>query len=224
MTKEKKLKVGSIPEPTITRLCKIYGLLDEMESQGKTSVSSTELGKRIGAASHNIRKDITYLGETGTIGSGYEVPRLRSQISSKLGFYRERKACIIGLGQLGMAIINYVKDITHGFTVVAGFDSNINKLETLVTEIPLYPSYEIEEVVRQEKIDLAVMAVPAKAAENIVNRLIKGGIKGIVNFSPVVLNTNAKNIFITNIDVVGEFRFLSALCSLEEDSSLELEV
>lgn len=205
-----------IPVASIERLCSIYQLLEELETSEIKTVSSIEIGKRIGAASHNIRKDINYFGEIGNCRAGYDVIKLRHHLGAELGLSKGKKTCVVGLGRLGTAILNYGQLAHHGFAIVAGFDSNINKIETINTDIPLFPAHEIALVVKRKGIELAVLTVPAQAANETMQRLMEGGIKGIVNFTPVVVKP-MKNVFIRNIDLVGEFRILSALSTLDRD-------
>jgi redox-sensing transcriptional repressor len=202
-----------IPLASIERLCAVFHVLEELEACGINTVSSIEIGKRLGAASHNIRKDISYFGEIGNCRAGYDVRKLKGHLSNKLGLRVEKKACVVGLGRLGTAILNYGQLTPHGFVVVAGFDSNINKIETINTDIPLYPAHEIALVVKRKGIEFAALTVPAQATQETAGRLIEGGIKGIVNFTPAVIKP-AKNVFVRNIDLVGEFRILSALSTL----------
>jgi redox-sensing transcriptional repressor len=205
---------GQIPQPALGRLCKIYNLMEELEEKGGSSISSQDIGKRLGVGSHNIRKDIGFLGETGTSGSGYEIAKLKSNIEKKLGFARQRSACIIGLGSLGSVIMNYQDLPFPCFTIVAGFDSNINKLETIQTTIPVYPTYEIQSVIQRDNIELAVITEPDRNIEKITERLIEGGIKGIINFTPVILSSDLESVYIRNIDIMTEFRYVSALFTL----------
>jgi len=205
-----------IPKPAVNRLCRVYSILKELEERGESSISSKELGSRIGVGSHNIRKDISYIGETGTAGSGYEIKKLKGNIEDTLGLSIERKACVVGLTNLGLSIINNDKLLTGNFRIVAGFDSNINKLETINAGIPLYPSYDIQSIVARDEIELAVITTPGHEAERHLVRLVEGGIKGIVNLSPVVLSPPRKDIYISNIDLMGEFQFLSALFTINQ--------
>ena len=205
---------GQIPQPALARLCKIYNLMEELEEKGGTSISSQEIGKRLGVGSHNIRKDIGFLGEAGTSGSGYEIAKLKTNIEKKLGFINKRSACIIGLGSLGSVIMNYQDMPFPCFSIVAGFDSNINKLETLQTTIPLYPTYEIQSVIKRDNIELAIITEPDRNIEKITERLIEGGIKGIINFTPVILSSDQESVYIRNIDIMTEFRYVSALFTL----------
>ena len=161
-----------IPKPTISRLCLLYRFLDEMTAEGVTSISSSQIGERLGLNSHNVRKDIGYLGDVGTLGAGYDVARLKQAIADSLGLNVPHNACVVGLGRLGMAILSFDLFAQHGYTIVAGFDSNINKLETMRTEIDVFPSYMIPDVVRRRGIELAVLAVPAGVAQK-VSRLSK---------------------------------------------------
>ena len=202
-----------IPIPSIERLSAIYMMLEEMETEGIEKVSSRDIAARIGAQSHNVRKDINYFGEIGNARAGYETKKLKAHLSAKLGFNKPKKACVVGIGRLGAAILFYNRLAARGFSVVAGFDSNVNKLETLQTEIPLFPAHEITEVVRRKGIELAALAVPAAAAQEAVAKLIEGGIKGIVNFTPFVIKP-PHGVFMRNMDLVGEFRVLSALSNI----------
>jgi redox-sensing transcriptional repressor len=199
-----------IPLPTLERLCKVHRLLEDLEKSGMTRVSSTDLSARLGVGPPSIRKDIGYLGEIGNFRAGYDIRTLRHHLENGLGLNKKKKACIVGLGRLGSAILHYERLGLNGFDIVAGFDSSINRLETIATVIELHPAHEITEVVRRKGIALAVIAVPSVAAQEAADRLIEGGIRGIVNFSAAVLRP-VKNIFVRDIDLVREFRILSVL-------------
>ncbi|MBN2412037.1 redox-sensing transcriptional repressor Rex [candidate division KSB1 bacterium] len=203
-----------IPKPAVNRLCMLYRFLHRLENEGFTTISSSKIAEQLGLGSHNIRKDIGYLGEIGITGSGYDIAKLKTHISQKLGFDRAKKACVVGLGRLGSAIMNFEKFEINGYMIVAGFDSNINVLETIKTNIDVYPAYLIPDIVQRLEIELAVITVPESAAQSVAEKLIEGGIKGIVNFTPFVIKPTRKKIPIRNIDVIGEFDILSALAYL----------
>jgi redox-sensing transcriptional repressor len=198
------------PLPTLERLCSVYHILEQMEADGIEKVSSISLGSHLNVKPESVRKDISHFGEIGNCRAGYDVKKLREHLSHGLHLDRQRTICIAGLGRLGSAILNYGSFGRRGFDIVAGFDSNINRLETIRTSVPLFPAHEIANVVRTKKIDMAIMAVPASAAKETAKRLIDGGILGIVNFSTVVILPE-KNVFIRNIDITGELRILSVL-------------
>ncbi|MBN1501722.1 MAG: redox-sensing transcriptional repressor Rex [Spirochaetes bacterium] len=206
-----------IPKPSLSRICMVYNLLGELENEGVTLISSNEIGARLGLGAHSIRKDFSFLTEIGNSGAKYDVSNLRAHIGRELKINRKRKACIAGLGRLGSAILNYDMFSHSGYEIVAGFDSNINIIETLKTNIRLFPAYQIPDIVKNEGIELAVIAVPADAAQLTAERLITGGIRGIVNFSPSVIKINSDSVFISNIDVVKEFQVLSAFMGLNEE-------
>lgn len=205
-----------IPRPSISRICMVYNLLGELIIQNIELVSSAEIGRRLGISANSIRKDFSFLPEIGSTGSKYNVRFLREHIGDALNLTQKRNACIIGLGRLGSAILNYKPFKDSGYEIVAGFDSNINVVETTRTEIELYPAYRIPEIVKSKNIELAVIAVPADSAQKTAERLIEGGIRGIVNFAPTYISNDNEDIFITNIDVVKEFRVLSAFMGLNE--------
>jgi len=201
----------SIPHPAIVRLCSMYQLLCRMEEEGIAHVSSTELGRRVGQPSHTIRKDISHLGEVGNTGSGYDVSRLKNHLITHLGLKRETKACIVGLGRLGSAILASPTLVGEEFRIVAGFDSDVNKIETIKTAIMVFPSYDIAEVVQKMGIQFAIIAAPAAHAQEAADRLVTGGIRGILNFAPAVITVRDKECFVRNVDIAGELRILSAM-------------
>lgn len=203
-----------LPKPTIARLCLLFRLLEEVELEGVASVSSTQLGERLSMNSHNLRKDIGYIGEVGNLGAGYEVSRLKAAIAAKLGLDRRRTACVVGLGELGRAVLNHAQLHPGGYAVVAGFDTNINKIETMRTQVPLFPAYQIPEIVRRLHIELAVIAVPLTAAQRVADQLVEGGVRGLVNLAPAIIKSEREDVFVSNFSVTGEFHFLSALMTL----------
>jgi redox-sensing transcriptional repressor len=211
--------IKSVPHPSLRRLLSIYRLLEQLERENVKSVSSSDLGKVLGYKPDSIRKDVSYLGEVGNFGGGYEVHKLKAHINSNLGLYRKRKACVVGLGRLGTAILNYDDLSQNGFLVVAGFDSNINKLETITASIELFPAYEITEVVKRKGIELGIIAVPASVAQETAEKLMDGGVRGIINFSPVTLKPK-DGILIRNLDLLGECMIVSTLLSFEENGDV----
>ena len=209
--------MNEIPLPAIIRLCALYQLLCGLQESGVAQISSAELGLRLGIGAHNVRKDISFLGFTGFGGAGYDVARLRELIAGYFGFSREKKICVVGLGRLGSALMQYSRLANGEFSIVAGFDSNINKLETLSTSVNLFPAYQISEVVSRLQIELGIIAVPATAAQDVADRLMAGGITGIINLAPTVIRSQ-EGVFIRNIDITGELRILSALVGIRTGS------
>jgi redox-sensing transcriptional repressor len=202
--------------PTITRLCMVFQQCDELQAMGIDRVSSPQIGRQIGVAAHTVRKDINCLGEVGDTGSGYDVSRLKQHLSQALGFEKSRRACIVGLGRLGSALMDYEKFQASGFCVKAGFDSSVNRIETIQTQVPVYPAYEMQDVIHREAIDLALLAVPAQAAQATADTLVACGVRGIVNFAPVVIKVPESRVQVRHMNVVNEMRILSSLMTLAD--------
>lgn len=207
-----------LPGSTIERLSLLFQLCGKLQGEGISRVSSTEIGAALGIPAHTIRKDINFLGEIGNTGSGYDVARLKQHLSESMGFERVRKTCIVGLGRLGSALLEYNQFDPSGFSVEAGFDSNINRLETIRTGIPVFPAYEIPEVVKRKNIELALLTVPAPFAQEAADALAEGGIRGIINFAPVSLAPSSSSIVVRNMNVVNELRIISSLLDLKKTS------
>ncbi len=202
-----------ISKHTLYRICQIYQVLEEMSMRHVQKISSKELANILGFSADSIRKDINSLGNLGNFGAKYDIAALMNFISGRLDMSAKKKVCIVGIGRMGSAIFNYELLLGSNYEIVAGFDSNINKIETMTSNIPLYPAFRIPEVVMEKHIELGVITVPSKDAQSTAERLEKGGIKGIVNMtgSPI---TVGENIYVTNIDVLKELRYLSSLIGL----------
>jgi len=206
-----------IPTPSLTRLCLIYQACEDLYLKGQATVSSIELARILDSSSANVRKDINYLGEIGNSRAGYEVMKLKNFIAANLNLTQKRKTCIVGLGRLGSAILAYEGRLSAGgYRVVAGFDASINRLETIRATVPLYPDYEMTDVVRQEQIELAIVTVPGEAAQKVTDQLVEGGVKGIINFTPVVVKSQKAGVRVRNIDVVNELRVLTSMMTTEQ--------
>ncbi|MDD5673990.1 MAG: redox-sensing transcriptional repressor Rex [Chitinivibrionales bacterium] len=200
----------SLSPSSIQRLCAIYGLLESLHQENQVTVSSFELGDKLGIEAHNIRKDISCLGEIGTTGSGYDVIKLHRFIGELLGLRSIHKVCVVGLGRLGSALLYNDNFGLSGYPIVAGFDTNVNRLETLQTSIPVFPAYELETLCARLALDYALLTVPASAATAMCDRLIAAGIRGIINFTPIALTTAAPGVVIRNVDLLTDFRIIAA--------------
>ena len=201
----------NISQPTVIRLCSIYRLLRGLEKDGLKKISSAELEEMTGIPSHTIRKDISFIGEVGETGKGYEVSKLKQHLLNNLGFNRERKACVVGLGRLGSTIMQRPILAEGEFRVVAGFDSNINKVETTKASIAVFPSNEMPDVVKRMGIELGIIAVPPASAQKAADCLMEAGVKGILNFAPVIIKPKSADGIVRNIDIAGELRILSVM-------------
>ncbi len=198
--------MAQIPEPTVERLLQLTRVLENLSSP---SITSGEIEARTGWSSHTIRKDISFLKGDLASSSGYGVLALRAAIRKALGMEEKRKFCVVGLGRLGSAYLNFPAFAEEDFELVAGFDSSVNRVEILKSPVPLYPAYKMGEVVARFKIELALLCVPAEAAQATADKLIAAGVKGIVNFAPIVLETPPA-VAVRNVYVVDELRAVAA--------------
>jgi redox-sensing transcriptional repressor len=168
----------------------------------------------LGVGAHNIRKDIGSISNACSGRRGYGVEQLRECIARRFGFGRRHRACVAGLGRLGRALLRDGQHIFSGLEIVAAFDSDVNLVETISSDVPVYPSYDITETVKRLGIDMAILAVPEANAQECADRLIKGGVKGIMNFTPERIKTG-DGVKVRDIDIAGELRTLSALMFLD---------
>jgi redox-sensing transcriptional repressor len=201
-----------IPEPAIRRLVQMANLLQRELAKGRDTISSSQIGKELGVEANTIRKDIKYLGGAGDAASGYNIARLTEKILKEFMLEKKIKACIVGLGRLGEALINYQLFKANNIEIVAAFDVNINKLETLITEVPLFPAYEMEEVIESKGIDVAILTVPIAEVDKTLQKLTKCGIKGILNYTGATLpHQTMEGIHIRNLDINCELNMLKVL-------------
>jgi redox-sensing transcriptional repressor len=202
-----------IPEPAKERLLHLMRFLEKSDVE---FITSGEIEALTGWASHTIRKDISYLGggEEDTlnrkIGScaGYRPEALIPAIKQALGLKRRRRFCVVGLGRLGSAYLNFPAFEADEFELIAGFDSNVNRVEILQSPVPLYPAYKMGEVIGRFAIEMALLCVPEEAAQKTAEKLTAAGIRGIVNFAPVVLRIGP-DVAVRNVFVVDELRSLA---------------
>jgi len=177
----------NIPRPTIERLPLYLRCLSRLKSSGVEVVSSDELGRLLGITSVQIRKDLAYFGEFGRRGVGYDVTSLLLQVTAILGADQQRKVALIGLGHLGQALANYEGFREHGFHISAVFDADPNKVGMTVAGQRVLHSDRIYDVVSQTGIELAIITVPAHAAQRVADALVRAGVRAIWNFAPTRL-------------------------------------
>jgi redox-sensing transcriptional repressor len=204
-----------ISNNTIERACRIFGYLGVLKKKGVDFISSQKLAKTIGATDYTVRKDLSLLGITGYTRKGYEVESLKNQLGLKFHLDKTRKACIVGLGRLGTALLDYEKFQEDGFEIVAGFDCSINKIERIRTQIDVFAVSELEAVIRQRGIELGIIAVPAESAQEVADRLSRSGVKGILNFSPIKVMV-PEHIVYMDMDFTSALRFIAARFTLQK--------
>ena len=193
----------------VERLCRIFGVLKDFERKDVDFVSSKNLAKSIGVSEYSVRKDISLLEVTGYTRKGYAVSSLRKKLGERLFLNKKRKACIVGLGRLGTALLDYKRFQEEGFEIVAGFDCSINKIERLRTHVDVFPVDRLEDIIKQRAIELGIIAVPGEASQKVADRLCQAGVKGILNFSPVKIIVPSDVIY-EHIDFTNALRFIAS--------------
>ena len=193
------MRYSKIPDETIRRM-PIYlrGLILATE-QGQKNISSTDLADFVGVYPWQIRKDFSYFGDFGTRGVGYNVEKLTKEIKRILKLNIDQKAALIGVGNLGMAILSFPGFHVYGLNIAAAFDINSKKIGKKINNVTIEDASKLS-TIKQRKIKLAVIAVPRKAAQETVDTLLKAGIRGILNFSPCYLVV-PKKVKVITIDI-----------------------
>ncbi len=210
-----------IPEVTITRLSLYLRCLNELENEGVDVVSSSELGERCGLNPAQIRKDLAYFGEFGTRGVGYYLKELKEDIKRVLGLDKEWEVALIGVGNLGKALLSYQGFKRHGFKITVAFDKVIDedKKKAIPEGCELYNADSMEEIIKKRNIKLAIVAVNPQGLQEVIDRLVKAGIKGILNFVPARVYT-PPGVVIRTIDLSIEMETLTYYVNLKLQEGL----
>jgi redox-sensing transcriptional repressor len=197
-----------ISESTIHRLSMYYRALSLLQKENYETVSSKELAKREKLTPAQVRKDLSFFGSFGTRGLGYPVAELKSQIAGILGLDRAWRVALVGVGNIGSALVSYKEFSKQGFQIVKLFDNDQRKIGSNHKGITVSDIRNLETELRDAKIEMVVLAVPATVAQYIVDDVIKGGIKAILNFAPVNLRV-PDDVYLRNENMSMELEFLS---------------
>jgi len=202
------LKYSKVPEATIRRLSRYSRCLEEMEEKGEKVVSSAQLANKCAVNSAQVRKDLAYFGEFGIRGVGYYVKDLLSDIKRILGSNKEWRMAVIGMGNLGSALLSYKDFLKQNYKIVAAFDIDPQKVIGKVSEklgkpMEVLHISRIKEVAKDRKIEIALIATPPSEAQGVAEILVDAGIRGILNFTPSQVTVpegfEVKNVFFTTI-------------------------
>ena len=203
----KKTARSDIPRKTIYRLSAYLRCLARLKQNSIRTVSSEALAKAAGVKSTQLRKDLTYFGQFGTRGLGYDVEQLSRLVSDVLGTNCLQPVILVGVGNLGLALLSYRGFEQEGFEIVAGFDKDLQRKRNKQARQPIYPMEQLPEVVRERGIRLAILAVPPLEAQEVARRLVECGITGILNFAPVVLEVT-DDVMVNNVNLAIELEHL----------------
>ena len=204
----KKATPHEIPRKTIYRLSLYLRCLARLRENNITTVSSETLAKVAGVKPTQLRKDLAYLGQFGTRGLGYEVGGLSKRISDELGTTSLQPVILVGVGNLGLALLLYRGFEREGFEIVASFDIDPNRRREKEITQPIFEMAVLPEFVQQRRIKMAIVCVPAAVAQEVANQLVQCGIMGILNFAPLVLHV-PEEVMVNNVNLAIELENLS---------------
>ena len=200
----------NISMAVIRRLPKYHRYLGDLLDKDIHRISSKELSDIIGFTASQIRQDLNNFGGFGQQGYGYNVEALYTEIGKILGLDKKYNAILIGAGNLGQAIANYGGFRKAGFEIKALFDANPRMIGLKIREFEVLDSQDVEEFVRANEIDIAILCIPRNGAQELVNKLVSVGIKGVWNFAPIDLDV-PKDVIVENVNLTESLFTLSYL-------------
>lgn len=202
-----------IPDPTIRRLSLYLRQLETLRKQDRITVSSKQLGQSLGLTDAQVRKDLAYFGTFGHPGVGYNIQELLTRIRQILGTDKSWNVVLVGAGNLGRALLSYSGFATKGLILVAAFDSDPAKINTVVGGHTVRPCEQLQEVVQTHDVRLAILTVPPDAAQTVADQLVQAGIRGILNFSPATLHV-PPTVSLQSVDLALQLEQLTFQVSL----------
>lgn len=196
-----------IPWATAKRLPIYYRYLNILLDADKTRVSSTELSEAVKVDSATIRRDFSYFGALGKRGYGYDVESLIKFFRKILNQDRLTNVALIGVGNLGHALLNFNFHQDGNVRISAAFDVNDKIANTIQSGVPIYPMTELRTQLEEQQIQVAILTVPSEVAQQVTDEAVAGGVKGILNFTPLRV-TVPKDVRVQNVDLTNELQTL----------------
>ncbi|UCG35371.1 MAG: redox-sensing transcriptional repressor Rex [Candidatus Omnitrophota bacterium] len=197
-----------VPEGTISRLFIYLREITELARMNIRTISSAELGERTNLSDAQVRKDLGYFGHFGVSGAGYDTNELKQALEKILGKDKTWNVAVVGVGQLGSALISYSGFKKHGLQFIAALDADTKKVGKKVGEITIESIGELPKVVSNKKITIGIIAVPAEGAQEVAEKLMAAGVECLLNFAPVSLNV-PENVKVKDVDLSRELETLS---------------
>jgi redox-sensing transcriptional repressor len=197
-----------LPDKTVERLSQYRRTLLIANATGKHHIFSHELAALLHITSVQVRRDIMLIGYSGTLRQGYDVKELIEIIGKIIDSKEGQRVAVIGIGNLGRAIIGYFSGKRTKLTVVAGFDLNPEKVDKAYAGVWCYHFDKLTEIIKKENITIAVLTVPASEAANVADLLVMAGIKGILNFTPKPINVPS-NVHLEEYDIITSLEKLA---------------
>ena len=190
-----------IPDVVIDRLPIYARALTSLDRAGRDVVSSQELGAQLGVTPAQIRKDLSYFGRFGKQGRGYNVKRLLEELHQILGLDRTWRMVVVGVGQLGHAVLSYGGFAPQGFNIIEAFDADAEVIGKTIGDLVIKPVSEMRATLTGQHIDIGIVAVPAASAQQVIDGLVESGVKAILNYAPIAPFV-PKHVHVKDIDPV----------------------
>lgn len=203
------MKKENISDAVIRRLPRYYRQLTDLCNRGVIRISSHSLGQEMNITASQIRQDFSCFGEFGQQGYGYNVEELRAEIGHILGVDNNHHLVMIGVGNLGHALLQNFPFSHTGFTVDAAFDVSPTVIGTSVNGVPIYSMNDLDSFIREHSVDVVVLTIPQSVAQDIANRLIDLGVRGFWNFTNVELSSPSPDVKFENIHFADSLLTLS---------------
>jgi redox-sensing transcriptional repressor len=197
-----------IPRKTIYRLSVYLRCLARLKENKIQTVSSETLAKVAGVKPTQLRKDLTYFGQFGTRGLGYDVAELSKMISDELGTTSLQPVILVGVGDLGSALLSYRGFEKEGFEIVAAFDIEPKRKRDKKFSQPIFGMDQLPEYLQKTSVKMAILTVPTAVAQEVANQIVQNGVTGILNFAPIVL-TIPEDVMVNNVNLAIELENLS---------------
>jgi redox-sensing transcriptional repressor len=197
-----------ISESTIRRLSLYYRALSLLEKENFETISSKELAKREKLTPAQVRKDLSFFGSFGTRGLGYPVSELKQRIAKILGIHRRWNVAMIGVGNIGSALVSYKEFQKQGFVIKLVFDNDQRKIGSNHKGLIVSDIKDMPRLLREHNIEIVILAVPAIVAQYIVDEVVAAGIKAILNFAPINLKV-PENVYLRTENMAMELEYLS---------------
>ena len=207
----------NIPKATAKRLPIYYRYLNMLSDSGKKRVSSNELAEAVKVDSATIRRDFSYFGALGKRGYGYDVENLLEFFKKTLNQDKLTNVALIGVGNLGHALLNFNFHKSNNVRINAAFDINEEITGTIQSGVPIYPMEDMKEQLKIQQIEIVILTVPANVAQGVTNDLIEVGVKGILNFTPLRISV-PESVLVQNVDLTNALQTLIYFLDLEKQS------
>ncbi len=210
-----------VPQMTVRRLSLYYRVLSGLAEEQVLHVSSERIAELTGFTAAQVRRDLAYFGSFGRRGVGYNVASLRQKLGTIIGIGQNLSLALVGVGNLGSALLAYDGFRRQGFEIAAAFDADPRRIGTVIRDVVVEPVYQMQKIIKERGVQMALVAVPAKAAQQVTDQLVAAGIRGILNFAPVTLRVPA-HVHLASVDLSIEVEYLSYLLHNDPSPAAQL--